>query len=250
MVKPPIGVQLYSVREAAAEDFPGTLRKIAAMGYVGVELAGLNGMTPVAVRELIDELGMVACSSHAGIPTDENLAENVETAKILGYNYQVGGWGPPEFASVAEIQKIAAEAQAGVARMRPTGMKLAIHNHYWEFDHKLEGKYPHELFMEAAPDVLVQIDTYWAQVGGADPAEVVRKCGARAPLLHIKDGPGVKDKDMLPIGTGVVDWTRVFAAAGAAEWAIVELDTTPGDMFEALDESCKYLVKNGFVTGR
>ena len=248
-MKPPIAVQLYSVREACAEDFAGSLARIADMGYVGVEFAGLHNQTPLQVRAMLDDLGLVACSTHGAFPTAETLAEAVATAQILGYTYLVGGWGPPQFASIEEIQKVAAEAEAAFALTQGTGLKLGLHNHYWEFDHMLDGRYPHDIFMELAPNMLAELDTYWVKVGGADPAAQIAKLGKRAPLLHIKDGPGVKEKAMMAIGTGIVDWPPVFAAATAAEWMIVELDSCDTDMFQALADSYSFLVGNGYASG-
>lgn len=249
-MKPPVAVQLYSVRESAAQDLAGALRRIADMGYVGVEFAGLYDHEPAEVRALLDDLGMVCCSAHSPVPTEETVEGLLDIARTLGYSYHVLGWGPPQFASAEEIQKVAAEAEAAYALLQGTGVKVAVHNHYWEFDHLVDGRYPHEVFMEAAPNMLAELDTYWVKVGGADPATELRKLGARAPLLHIKDGPGVRGTDMLPIGKGIMDWPLVFAEAGAAEWLIVELDSCATDMFEALADSYAYLVGNGYAEGR
>lgn len=105
--------------------------------------------------------------------------------------------------------------------------------------------------LAAAPDAFAQIDTYWVKVGGADPTRIVKQYGARAPLLHIKDGPGVKEKSMTAIGSGIMDWKSVIGAASeTTEWLIVELDRCDTDMFEAVAQSCTYLVGNGFAKGR
>jgi sugar phosphate isomerase/epimerase len=253
MKKPcPISVQLYSVREAAAKDFPAVLRRIANMGYVGVEFAGLHGMSPDAVRRLLDELGLVTSSAHGPMPTEANVAEVIATARTLGYSRHVAGFGPAQFASTEEILKAADIVTRAAALLQGSGISLGIHNHWWEFDRKIDGAYPHEIFMKAVPAaVFAEVDTYWAKVGGADPAAVVKKYGKRAPLLHIKDGPGNNKDPHTAVGQGVMDWKTVFAAASpATEWAIVELDHCATDMFEAVAASYRYLVGNGYAKGR
>lgn len=248
----PISVQLYSVRDQAAKDFPGALKRIADMGYVGVEFAGLHGMTPQAVRSLLDQLGLVASSAHGPMPTEQNVAEVIATARTLGYTRHVSGFGPAQFATKEEILKAAAITTTAAELLKGSGITLGVHNHWWEFDRKIDGKYPHEIFMKAVPAaVFSELDTYWVTVGGADAAAMVKKLGKRAPLLHIKDGPGNNKDPHTAVGQGVVDWKAVFAAASpAVEWAIVELDHCATDMFAAVAESYRYLVANGYARGR
>ncbi len=83
--KPPVSIQLYTLRKEAEKDLLGTLKEVAASGYVGVEMAGLYGKKPAEVRKMLDDLGLVASSAHVGLPTAENLKETVETANALGY---------------------------------------------------------------------------------------------------------------------------------------------------------------------
>jgi len=247
----PISLQLYSLREEAAKDFPGVLKKVADMGYVGVEFAGLHGMSPAEVRKVLDDLGLVASSIHGPMPNEENVNEVVDAARTLGYSRHVAGFGPPGFETKEATLASAATAQKAAELLKPHGITFGIHNHYWEFDHQIDGRYPHEIFMAAAPDVFAQIDTYWVKVGGADPAAIVKQYGARAPLLHIKDGPGSRKEAMTAVGKGIMNWQAVIgAAAETTEWLIVELDRCDTDMAEAVAESCRYLVANGFGKGR
>lgn len=249
-MKPPISVQLYSVREQAAQDFPGVLREIAAMGFVGVEFAGLHDMAPEDVKALVDELGMKVSSAHAQVPTEENVQEIIATAKTLGYPYHIAGWWADQYATAEEVAKIAAIGQKATQLLAGSGVKFGIHNHWMEFDHKIDGQYPHELFMAQAPDVICEIDTYWVTVAGADPVPVIAKYGSRAPLLHIKDGPGVKEQPMTAVGKGIMDWNRVLADTSNAEWLIVEIDRVDGDMMQAVADSYKFLTSQGFAEGK
>ncbi len=247
----PISLQLYTVRELAAQDPVRTITQVAEIGYVGVELAGMYDMSPAELRALFDQLGLTVSSTHGPLPTPENLEEVVETARILGYTYHVSGWGPDQFATVESIVEHAALAQQAATLLKPYGLQFGIHNHWWEFDHQFAGKYAHELFMAYAPDVFAQVDTYWTQTGGADPAIEVARLGARAPLLHIKDGPAVKDRAMTAVGQGVVNWPAVVAAASDdLAWMVVELDSCDTDMMQAVADSYAYLVGNGLARGK
>jgi len=247
----PISLQLFSVRDLAKADLAGTLKKISDLGYIGVELAGMYGRPPAELRALLDDLGLVVCSTHAPLPTEENLEEVVETARILGYTFHVSGWGPAQFETLESTLEHAKLAQKAAALLKPYGLRFGIHNHWWEFDHQFDGKYPHEVLMEAAPDVFAELDTYWAKTGGADPAAQVAKLGARAPLLHIKDGPANKEEAMTAVGQGLLDWPAIIGAAGdEPAWLIVELDRCDTDMMQALADSYAYLVGNGLARGR
>jgi len=247
----PISIQLYSVREAMAKDFTGVLKQIAAMGYVGVEFAGLHGKTPKEARALIDDLGLAVSSTHGPMPTPENVNEIIDTAKILGYTRHISGFGPPQFETKEKALEAAAIVEKAAALLKGTGITLGVHNHWWEFDKSFDGLYPYDVFMKAAPSAFGELDTYWVTVGGADPVAVIKKYGKRLPLLHIKDGPANKELAMTAVGGGKLDWPSIIGAAPATlEWLVVELDRCDTDMIEAVAQSYRYLTSKGLAKGR
>jgi sugar phosphate isomerase/epimerase len=115
---------------------------------------------------------------------------------------------------------------------------------------RFEGKtWLAQLYDQASPDILkAEIDTYWIQAGGGDPAWWVERCAGREPLLHVKDmavGPD-REQRMAEIGEGNLNWPTILAAAraGGVEWVLVEQDTCYGrDPFESLEISYKNLEK-------
>ncbi len=250
----PISVQLYSVRAQINErGLPALLKTIADIGYAGVEFAGYKGLAPAELRKILDDLGLRASSTHGALPTSKNLKEIVEDARALGFTTHVCGPGfGNKVASRDEVLRAAAELQAGAELLRREGLRLAVHNHEYEFDRVFDGQTPHEILRDHAPDLLFELDTYWAAVGGHDPAKVLRQLGARAPLLHIKDGPKQRAAAMTAVGRGAMEWAPVFAAADekALEWAIVELDACETDMVAAVADSYAYLVSTGYAVGR
>jgi len=247
----PISIQLYTVRDLAAKDWLGVLKKIAEIGYIGVEFAGYYGKTPAELRKALDDLGLVASSTHGPFPTKDNVKEVIETAKALGFKRHISGFGPGDLDAPEKVLEAAKKAQEAAKLLAGSGITFGLHNHWWEFDHAFDGKTPHEIIMQKAPDVFAEVDTYWVTVGGKDPAAVVKKLGARAPLLHIKDGPCERDKPMTAVGAGKIDWKKVIGAASPkTEWLVVELDSCATDMMQAVEASYKYLVSNGLAKGR
>ncbi len=253
----PVSIQLYSLREEAKTDFPGVLKKVAEMGYAGVETGGLHGMSPAEVKKVCDDLGLKVSSAHGPLPSKENVNEVVDCAKTMGFTRHISGFGGQDLDTEEKCVAAAAKAQEAAEVLKGTGITFGLHNHWWEFDKDLGGKTPHQILMEKAPGVFAQVDTYWVQVGGGDAAEVVKGLGPRAPLLHIKDGPLdidgslARDVAMTAIGAGKMDWKAVIGAAWeSTEWLVVELDRCDTDMTEAVQESLRYLVDNGFAKGK
>jgi sugar phosphate isomerase/epimerase len=248
----PIALQLYTLRDLAAKDFRGTLKTVAEIGYAGVEFAGLHGQTPATVRAWLDELGLKASSAHAAAATKANLQELVDMAGTLGLDILVGGckreaWDTPE-----GIRRAAEDCQAAAELLKPHGLTAAYHNHWWEMQ-EFGGKYGLELFAEAAPDMGLEVDVYWARnFGKVDAASLVRRWAKRIPLLHIKDGPLEEKKAHTAVGKGRMDMAPIIAAADAklCRWAIVELDACDTDMTTAVADSYQYLTSRNLAKGR
>ena len=238
-----IALQLYSVRETLAKDFEGVVRQVADMGYDGVEPAGFPGTTPEAAGDLFRELGLVVPSAHVfPPPVGAKLDEAKKTLAALDCQRLVSGLGPNDFKTMDDIKRSCDLLNESNAGARARGLTFAVHNHWWEYE-KVDGRYVYHVMLEQLdPSVLFELDTYWIQTAGCDPTAVIKEYGARAPLLHIKDGPAVKEEPMLALGTGVMDIPALLeAGAGNAEWLIVELDRTATDMIEAVQKSQKYL---------
>lgn len=253
MKKIPVSLQLYSLREEAKKyGYMEILKKVSEYGCGAVEFAGFYEKKPREIRKALDDLGLKASSSHGAVPKSDNIAEIVDAAKELGYQWHVVGFGPDSFASEDECKKNAAILQAGAAALKKEGLGLAMHNHWWEFDKKFNGKYPHQIVMDAAPDVCAQIDTYWAAVAGGNVPEIIKKINKRVPLLHIKDGPINREQPMTAVGGGKMDFAPIINAAdeNVLGWLIVELDRCATDMLEAVGKSVSYLVNNGFGRAR
>jgi sugar phosphate isomerase/epimerase len=247
----PIAIQLYTVRDALAEDFAGVVRRIADMGYAGVEPAVDDlGATPKEAGQLFKDLGLAVPSAHTPLPLGEHKDEVLDTMAALGCKCIVSGKGPDDFVTIDQIRRTCDVFNEASAVAAEAGLTFGVHNHWWEFQ-QVDGRYVYQVMLEHLhPDVFIELDTYWVKTAGPDPAEVVRTMGARVPLLHIKDGPAVRDMPHVAVGDGVMDFPSIVeAGAGTTEWMIVELDSCATDMMEAVERSYRYLVRNGLAHG-
>ncbi len=239
----PVALQLYTVRDALAQDFDGVIRQIADMGYDGVETAGFPGTTPQAAARLFQELGLTVSSAHAPLPLGDRQGEVLETMAALGCQRLVCAYlSPDEYRSLDQIKRNCDMLNEANAVAVANGLSFGLHNHWWEFE-PVEGQYPYHLWLEHLdPAVFFEIDTYWVKTAGLDPAAVVAEFGDRAPLLHIKDGPATKEEPMTAVGEGVMDFSAILRAAGDnPEWLVVELDRCATNMLEAVAKSYRTL---------
>ena len=248
----PIGIQLYSVREAVAKDFAGTVRKIASMGYAGVETAGFPGTTAQDAANLFRELGLSVSSAHSPLPLGDKKNEVLDNMAALGCKYLVCASRPREsFESVDQIKANCDVLNEANAIAQQNGLTLFYHNHDWEYQ-PLGDKRAYQFLVECLdPAIKLELDTYWIKAAGCDPVEIVKEFGSRAPLIHIKDGPAVRGQPMTAVGDGVVDVRGIVnAAQSTAEWLIVEIDECATDMLQAVEKSYQYLVREGLGHGK
>jgi sugar phosphate isomerase/epimerase len=223
----PVALQLYTVRDVAADDFVGTVRQVADMGYAGVEVAGnTGGMSPAELKSFLDDLGLNVAGSHIGLDLLEgSLQQVIDDNLALGNPWIVCPWMPEERRQNAAGWRQAAETLTAIgAKVREAGLQLCYHNHSFEFQ-EFEGKTGFEIFYGAADAELVkaEIDTYWVQHGGEDPAATIRRFAGRCPLVHLKDMTDGPEPTFTEVGNGILDFQAIFAASieAGAEWYIV-----------------------------
>ena len=255
MSKIPIAVQLHTVRQELMEDMPGTLKEIAEIGYHGVELVRLEGPPEAEeFRAMIEDRGLKLVSSHAGfVELRDDFDAVVDYHRQLGHSDLVLGAVPPEHRQTDEDWKAAVEVIKEIGqRCKAAGFRLSMHNHAFELEETVYGVAAHHyVFTHVAPDLLnAQLDTYFIEEVGKNPAEYIRKFKGRGPLLHIKDkAKPTEEDDQTQIGNGVIDWDAVFAAAeeSAVEWYIVEQkrESVPG--IDSVEISFDYLKSRGMV---
>lgn len=229
-----ISIQLWTVRDDLAKNYDTTLAYLAEIGYPKVELAlGYFGRTAQQLRAFLDGLGIRASSSHDGLTADAAaLDTKISNALTLGQSFII----VPFLNSTSEddwkawAERMNVEAQAA----RAAGLRYGYHNHNHEFTTDLGGgKTPWDVLTSELDPHLVhlEIDIYWAVTGGigrgvADPVaftlDVIRKAPQRVLQFHVKDRAA--DGDMADLGTGTIDFRRIFDEHRVLEY-IVENDT-------------------------
>ena len=247
----PIALQLYTIRDLLAQDYEGTLRKVADMGYVGVETANMFGGSPASAAKLFGELGLAVSAAHGALPVGDKKQEVLDIIDALNCKRLILPGQPPEkYTSLNGIKSVCDALNEGAAVAKANGFRVGYHNHWFEY--QLVGdRLAIDVMLEYLdPEVFLEVDVYWVQTAGQNPEEVVRRLGSRAPLLHVKDGSCQRDAPMTALGEGVVDIPGVVAAgAGSTEWLIVELDECATDMLEAVRKSYGYLIGKGLARG-
>ncbi|MEE1622564.1 sugar phosphate isomerase/epimerase [Zafaria sp. Z1313] len=239
-----LSVQLYSVRDAVAEDLQGTVARLARIGFANVEPYNFVALAD-ELRAALDATGLKAPSGHAPL-LREDQEEIFAAAVKLGIGTVIDPYLPAEHweteEQVAETAaKLNAAARAGAAH----GIRVGYHNHEWEISSRFNGTTALELLAsQLDPEVVLEVDTYWVAVGGEDPAALLDRLGDRVRLVHLKDGPISRDTAaQQPAGQGAMPVDAVVAAAvrNGVETGVVEFDSYTGDLFEALAASLAYL---------
>ena len=239
-----IALQLYTVRQLAADDLVGTLQAVAAAGYRAVELAGLPDTPRGELARLLADAGLRPVAAHEGIERLRDDANAVaDRLADVGCPRVIVPWMPEEDRRTAEdVRRFAAELGGFAATFADRGMRLGYHNHSFEFE-PLDGTTVWDVLLaELPPDVELEVDVYWAAVGGRDPVAEIRANPDRIRLLHMKDmAPGAEPHDA-PAGDGTLPFPAIVEAARSAgvEWFVAEQDE-PADALDDIGRAFSYL---------
>jgi sugar phosphate isomerase/epimerase len=221
----PIGFQVYPVREALAKDFQGTLREVAAIGYRTVEMCSppgydKSGFAPVAkmkaseIREGIRAAGLRCESCHYQFrELKESLDARIAYAKDLGLKHMVlSSFGLRPDATLADWARAAGELNQIGEKTRKAGLQLGFHNHNFEF-REIDGVLIYDKLMSEFDQKLVKMQFQVAVISiGYEAATYLQKYPGRFSSLHLADWSPAEKKPV-PVGQGIVDWKKLFAAA-------------------------------------
>lgn len=263
----PISVQLYSLRQYSEKDLYTVLKRVAEIGYVGVEPAGFFGIRPSQFRKILDDLGLKMFSSHSPWARRHNLGEAMDIADAIGLKRLVCGYGPDDFKDMDSIRRTADDTNYMVEELKKNGYELFQHNHWFEFN-RIDGRIAYEIFAELCPGVKFEMDCFWStNYGKENPVEMLKKFADRTILMHMKDGVciqpdanadgvamknGILDAkaDLLPLGTGTLPIPELVAnAPEQVETVVVELDYCNIEMWDAIEQSYKYMTSTGLLQG-
>jgi sugar phosphate isomerase/epimerase len=223
-----IAVQLYTLRELAAEDLPGTLRAVSGAGFGAVELAGLPPVEAAALRDLLMAEGLTPVGSHESLDRlRADLDGVIDRMTVIGCPRIVVPWLPEaDRRSPADVRRVAGELGRMATACEDGGLRLGYHNHAFEFE-PLDGTSVWGVLVdELPPNVDLELDVYWAAIGGRDPVELIDGLDDRLRLLHMKDVAASPERNDVAPGDGILPWPAIVSAATkrGVDWYVVERD--------------------------
>jgi sugar phosphate isomerase/epimerase len=267
---PTIGLQLYTVRDAMAADPQGTLAKVAGVGYNSLEGATYTGsekfygMDPKAFGDVLKKNGLIMRSCHYRYGEDSKGAtltngvfngtilhdwdRTVEDAHTVGLHYMACAWlSPDERKGLDHYKKMADDFNKAGEKCKAAGIQFVYHNHDFEFNAQ-DGKYPYDILLDDTDPGLVkmEMDMYWMTFAKQDPVKYFDTHPGRFPLWHLKDLDKTPDRKFTSVGSGIVDFKRIFAHKEKAgmKYFFVEEDKCPGSPFDAITSSYNYIKAN------
>lgn len=256
-----ISVQLYSIHPELDADLDGSLGKLAEIGLKTVEAFDFVRRAD-ELKESFAKHGLSAPTAHAilieeeGVATPDGLLtvppaeETFAAAQKLGVKVVIDPFvAPDRWATLEDVQRNAQRLNARAAQAKEFGLKVGYHNHDHEFTSKIDGRPALEVFADLLdPEVMLEVDLYWATAGGMDLVPLLERLGDRVVAVHVKDGPmreGISARelptDQQPAGKGDVPLAAVLNAFPSLPYAVIEFDHYEGDTFAGIAESFAFL---------
>jgi sugar phosphate isomerase/epimerase len=263
-----IGLQLWTVRNQISKDPDGTLGKVAQIGYNSVELMGYGngkffGLTPAQLLAIIKKYQLATPSGHYSMSNfllkgDLNdLKDNIAVAAAMGHKYIVIPFLTDNMrTSLDDYKRLAAKFNTAATEAKKSGLKLAYHNHNFEFKDWGGGKTGYDVFLKETDPALVffEMDMYWASRAGHDPIQLIKDNPGRFKMWHIKD----MSQKMPPtytvegaqyfaeVGSGIINYKEIFKykKQSGMEYFFVEQDETSRPVYDAIANSIQYVRKN------
>ncbi len=237
-----VALELYTVRDETGRDFAGTLRRVAEIGYSGVEFAGYGGLSAQEMAALLAETGLLVAGTHLGLDalegqqldTSMRYCQDIHCSCIVLPSL-ANEWRTPE-----GIRALAPRLNEIGRRCREQGITFGYHNHDFEFT-RFDGIYLIDYLLQATDASLVKIelDVYWAAYAGIDPVTYLEALGERVALIHLKDMAA--DRSMTEVGKGILDMRHICAFAQVRGlWCAVENDYPQMPSLESARISLEY----------
>ncbi|PLS03216.1 sugar phosphate isomerase/epimerase family protein [Neobacillus cucumis] len=242
----PVAVQMFTLREESAKDFAGTLKKVAELGFDGVELAGFHGLTAREVKDLLDQLGLKTAACH--VPLEQlknNLSQVIEDQKVLESRYVVCPYLMPDQRSESDYKALISFLEEAGEACQREGISLCYHNHDFELERLSDGRMALETIFDGTnPEVVkAELDVYWLTKAGQKPSEWIERYKNRTPLIHLKDMTTDEEQFFAELGTGGVDLEAVLHKGEQVDikWWVIEQDVSRLTPLESIEISINYL---------
>lgn len=261
MDKKEIGLQLYTLRDELPKNVKLTLEKVATAGFTTVETYGFSikeqfwGLTPAELKKILDTNGLKAVSGHYNLGSflyDGNTAEliaAIEAAKVLKSEFLTIPWIDEPFRkSIEDYKKIAVRLNEAAKMCTAAGLKLAYHNHDFEFQ-KHDGITGYEILLKETNKDLVyfELDLYWVVRSGNDPLKLFAANPGRFKMWHVKDMSKANTALNTEIGSGSIDFKTIFKEvkqSGMKHFFVEQENNYNPDAFGSVKTSNDFISKN------
>lgn len=251
--EPQLSVQLWSIKDDVSADFEGTLKKLAAMGFQGVEFAGNFG--PYAndakgLKTFLDKTGLKASGAHVHFDklTPETIDATIAFYKAIDCKYLIIPMDKRAFTNEG-AKEVAADLKKVQEKLAAHGMHTGYHNHKPEMEGEM-GNTPWDVIgKNTGSDVVLQQDVGWTEVAGKNPVDFVKAYPGRTITTHYKaSAPEAGNPEHPIIGQDTTDWKALIEAnktVGGTLWLVVEQESYPKDMtpMQSVEASLKGLQK-------
>lgn len=254
----PVGIQLYSLRNQIGTDVGTILQKIAAAGYGDVETFGYAdgkffGQTPAQFKQLLQKNHLTSTSGHYQLNKflledgpDDDVKNLIDVVKATGQHYlTVSSFSHDHVKNADDYKKVAGRFNKAGEICKKGGVQLAYHNHNTEFDPLNGGVSGYDVLLkETSPSLLkMELDLYWAVRGKQEPVDMFRKYPGRFEMWHVKDMDKTKMEKNTEVGSGSIDYKKIFAAAkqSGMKHFYMEQENFDMDPYESIAKSCKYI---------
>lgn len=244
----PIGTQLWCVRAQLADDIPGTLKALGALGYQAVELENAFGKSGAEWKTYLEAANLKACGFHHRLSElqGDELAASVEFNQAIGNrNLIVRSLASAVYTSADLLEKTAAEVNEVAERLKAHEMRVGYHNHTRDFN-LIDGEYWWNRFADqTSKDVILQFDTgNAAEAEGVTPQALIERNAGRTISMHVK--PFSKTDPNAYLGADELDWPAIMMAAetdGGIEWYIIEYEKEGVPPLESLKANLELFKK-------
>ena len=253
MTQTKIAAQLYTIRDftKTPRGIAASLKKIKQLGYGAVQLSALGSIEPEELKRILDSEGLIVCVTHTPYERiRDDMEKVIHEHHLWGCKYIAIGSMPGEYRNAQGFLRFAKEISEVARKLKANGLTFGYHNHSFELEKFGKRTGLDILYEESDPEVTFEIDTYWIQHGGGDPASWIRKFKGRVPLVHLKDmGISEGKQVMAEVGEGNLDWQEILKACNESDvkWYIVEQDICQRDPFESLGISLRNLKNMGLA---
>jgi len=249
-----LGAQLYTVRKYTQTemDFADTIKKIAHIGYKYVQVSGIgSGITADFIKRVTEDYNIKVILTHTSPERIKNETDKViEEHEIFNCpGIGIGGMFGTEKTGDG-FKKFADDFAKAVEKIKAAKKVFLYHNHRFEFEKFAENQTGMDILLKNTDKTGFKLtfDTYWAQAGGIDPADFIKKHSGRIFATHLKDMTVINDKsEMTELLTGNMNFARILKVSEKHDviWHFVEQDEVRMDAFDSMKLSFDNLMKTG-----